>query len=165
MPNFLEVSPGLVFWTLVNFSLFLFLLARFVWKPLLTALRQREQWVADMLSNAEQAQREAHRSLQEAQQRLQEAQQETQRLIREGKQHADALLREAAERAELLKRQKLEEAERELRRQLERAYAQLYTEIADLVLEGTARLIQQTLDPSAHRRLVESFLAEVARHN
>lgn len=165
MPNFLEVSPGLMFWTLLNFLLFLAILARFAWRPLLNALEQRERYIAEALTQAERTRQDAERLLQEAQSRLQEAQQEMQRLIREGKQHAEALLREAAEKAEQLKRQKLEEAQRELQRQIERAYSQLYAEIVDLVLEGTARLLQQTLDPATHRRLVESFLAEVARQN
>ncbi len=159
MPNFLELSPGLMFWTLVNFLLFLAILARYAWRPLLNALEQRERYIA------EQARQEAERLLQEAHSRLEEAQQEMQRLVREGKQHAEALLREAAEKAEQLKRQKLEEAQRELHRQIERAYSQLYAEVVDLVLEGTARLLRRTLDPETHRKLVESFLTEVARQN
>lgn len=165
MPNFLELSPGLMFWTLVNFLLFLAILARYAWRPLLNALEQRERYIAEQLRAAEQARQEAERLLQEAHSRLEEAQQEMQRLVREGKQHAEALLREAAEKAEQLKRQKLEEAQRELHRQIERAYSQLYAEVVDLVLEGTARLLRRTLDPETHRKLVESFLTEVARQN
>ncbi|MEN3026128.1 MAG: F0F1 ATP synthase subunit B [Chlorobiota bacterium] len=165
MPNFLEVSPGLMFWTLLNFGIFLVLLARFAWKPILNAVEQRERTIAEALSSAETARREAERLLQEAHQRLQEAQQEVHRLLREGKQQAEALLREASERAEQLKRQKLEETQLEIQRQLERAYAQLYADVVNLVIEGTARLLQQTLDPEAHRKLVESFVNEVARQN
>lgn len=165
MPNFLEVSPGLLFWTLLNFGIFLVLLARFAWKPLLTALEQRETRIAEALRSAEQARSDAERFLQEARQKLEEAQTEMQRLIREGKQQAEALLREAAEKAEQLKRQKLEEAQREIQRQLERAYTALYAEVVDLVMEGTARLLKETLDPATHRKLVESFIAEVARQN
>ncbi|MCS7169309.1 MAG: F0F1 ATP synthase subunit B, partial [Candidatus Kapabacteria bacterium] len=92
MPNFLEVSPGLMFWTLLNFIIFLVLLSRFAWKPLLNAVEQRERHIAEALSSAEQARQEAERLLQEAQHRLQQAQQAMQHLIREGKQQAETLL-------------------------------------------------------------------------
>ncbi len=165
MPSFLEISPGLMFWTLVNFSIFLVLLARFAWKPLLAAVEQREARIAESLRSAEQARLEAQQLLEQAHQQLAQAQQEVHRLIREGKQQADALLRQAAEQAEALKRQKLEEAQREIQRQLERATAQLYSELTDLIVQGVSRVLASTLDSATHRQLIERFLSEVARQN
>ncbi|RYE90198.1 MAG: F0F1 ATP synthase subunit B, partial [Cytophagaceae bacterium] len=49
------VTPelGLIFWQLVIFLLVLFLLAKFAWKPILTALHEREDSIDQALRMAE----------------------------------------------------------------------------------------------------------------
>ena len=42
LPAFLSPELGLIFWQLVIFLLVLFLLAKFAWKPILLALKERE---------------------------------------------------------------------------------------------------------------------------
>ena len=43
------VTPelGLVFWTTISFLIFLFLLRKFAWKPILGAINDRERSIED----------------------------------------------------------------------------------------------------------------------
>ena len=46
---------GLTFWMLLVFSLLLFLLKKFAWKPILTMLAERENSIEEALKSADQA--------------------------------------------------------------------------------------------------------------
>ena len=47
MEELLKPDLGLIFWTIVNFTLLAFLLAKFAWKPIITAIEAREKKIAD----------------------------------------------------------------------------------------------------------------------
>jgi F-type H+-transporting ATPase subunit b len=49
---------GLFFWSALIFGIFFFLLRKYAWKPILQALREREQKIADALAAAQKAQAE-----------------------------------------------------------------------------------------------------------
>ncbi len=49
---------GTIFWTLIVFSIAFFILAKFAWKPLLNALKERDNSIAQALQAAETAKKE-----------------------------------------------------------------------------------------------------------
>ena len=51
-------SIGLMFWTTLVFAILLFLLAKFAWKPILGAVKAREEKINNALEAAEKAQKE-----------------------------------------------------------------------------------------------------------
>ena len=54
------VTPdlGLLFWTGIVFCTLLFLLAKFAWKPILSAVNEREKSISDALELAEKTREE-----------------------------------------------------------------------------------------------------------
>jgi len=75
------VTPaiGLLFWMLVTFSLLLFILKKFAWKPILESIRNREQTIEDSLSLAEKTKSEMIRLQGENESLLAEARKERER--------------------------------------------------------------------------------------
>lgn len=57
------VTPeiGLVFWTTISFLIFLFILGKFAWKPILGAINEREISIENALMKAEAAKEEMAR--------------------------------------------------------------------------------------------------------
>ena len=53
MPDF-----GLFFWMLISFSILLYILKRFAWGPILSALSDRERSIEEALKSAENAKEE-----------------------------------------------------------------------------------------------------------
>jgi F-type H+-transporting ATPase subunit b len=48
-------SIGLIFWMIVSFSIILFLLKKFAWKPILGMIKEREESIENALASAEKA--------------------------------------------------------------------------------------------------------------
>lgn len=161
MNSVLSVNFGLVFWTLVNFLIFLFLLIKFGTKPISNALKNREKTIADSLKNAENANLEAKKVLEESQNKLNNAQAQMNDIISKGKLQAEQIIQKAAVDAEGVKRAKIEEALREIERNKELAIKELRTEVASLVVSATEKILDEKLDKDKDKRLVENAIKNI----
>ncbi len=164
MPNFLKLDPGLAFWTLVNFGLFVFIIAKFAWKPMKAGLAAREQSIKDSITAAENANAEAQNILREAKEKISGAQAEMMQIVRDGKSQAEELIRKATDEADAVKHQKLVEAQREIEREKNEAIAQLRNEMSTLVVEATEKLLGRTLKDDDHKRIVNDFVQEISKN-
>lgn len=164
MPAFLQFDTGLVIWTLINFSIFAFIIGKFGWKPMRNAISSREQSIRDAIAGAEMANAEAARILAESKERIAGAQQEMMAIVREGKAQAEAMVRKAGDDAEAVKQQKLSESQREIERQKDEAIKQLRAEVATLVVDATEKLLGRNLQGDDHKRIVEGYVNELSKN-
>ncbi|MCO6466801.1 MAG: F0F1 ATP synthase subunit B [Bradyrhizobiaceae bacterium] len=164
MPEFLKLEPGLVIWTLINFSIFVFIIARFGWKPMKAGLAAREKAIGDSISSAERANAEAQSILREAKEQIHGAQSEVMNIVREGKAQAEAMVKKAADEADVVKMQKLAEAQREIDRQKDEAIKQLRAEVANLVVDTTEKLLGRTVEAADHKRLAEEYMKDLSKN-
>jgi len=164
MENALNMSPGLMLWTLFNFFILLILLIKFAVKPIINGLKGREDRIKGDLDNAAKANLDAQKFLKEAQENILTARKEMNDIIQKGKVHAEEILRKSAEEADKIKRQKVDEAIREIERSKEIAIKELRTEVAGLVVLATEKLLTETLDKDKHFKLVENYITQLPKN-
>jgi F-type H+-transporting ATPase subunit b len=160
----LNPNPGLVIWTIITFILLLIVLKKFAWKPLIEALQKREENVRSSIERAEQAQREAEKLLEENRKRLAQAEQEGHRILNESRALADKLKEEMIEKANQQARRMIDMAKQEIDRDKEAAILQLRDEVADLAIKAAGKIIDETLDESKHRKLIDSYLKNLPKN-
>jgi F-type H+-transporting ATPase subunit b len=161
MDNVMNVDPGLVIWTLINFGIFLFILLKLGTKPIIKALNSREDGIKNSIEEAEKANAEAKNLLAESQKKLDKAQQEMAEIIAKGREQAELHIRKAAEEAEKVKRQKVEEAAREMDQSKDKALLELRSEVADMVIIATKKIIGETVDKDKHYKLIQSSIEKL----
>lgn len=159
--DLLSPNTGLMWWTLIIFTVLFFILSKFAFGPITKAVEAREQALSDAIEGAKRDREEAARLLAEHKRLIDEAHAEGQRHIAESralseKMRADLLEQTKREQAELLER-----ARREIESEKGRAIAELRREAVDLAIAGASRVVEQNLDTQGNRKLVESFLASV----
>lgn len=164
LPGFLQVNPGLIIWTLINFGIFAFIVAKFAWKPMMQGLAAREHSINDAITSAEKANTEAQAILRESKEKIAGAQQEMMNIVRDGKTQAEALIRKASEEAEHVKNTKITEASREIERQKDEAIKELRAEVATLVVGATEKLLARKMDGDDHARLVDGYVNELSKN-
>ncbi|MCX7909062.1 MAG: F0F1 ATP synthase subunit B [Ignavibacteria bacterium] len=164
MDSLLNVNPGLMFWTILNFLIFLFLLIKFGAKPISNSLKAREEHIEQNIKNAEKLNQEAQQLLNETQQKLKDAHSEMMNIIQKGKQQADELIRKATEEAEKIRKEKLDEATREINRSKEAALFELKKEVANLVIQATEKLLGEKLDEQKHIELINSYIDKIPKN-
>ncbi|PIU44383.1 MAG: ATP synthase F0 subunit B [Ignavibacteriales bacterium CG07_land_8_20_14_0_80_59_12] len=160
----LELNPGLLIWTGITFLLVLLILSKFAWKPLIRALSKREETIRLSIERAEEAKAEAERLLAEHAKRLASTQEETARLIRDARADAETMKNDIVEKANANARRMLDAAKEEIDRKTEQAIGQLRGEVAGLAIKAAEKILEETLDESRQRALVEKFLNELPKN-
>lgn len=153
-----EVNPGLSVWTIIVFLMFVFVLGKFAWKPMLQMLEEREKGIRDSLNEAEQARHEAEELLARNEANRARAEEEYKRVVTEARQEAERKSEEILQKARQQAQRDLELAREEIQRTTEQARLQLRKEIANLAIGAAEKILEESLDAKKHRQLVEQFL-------
>ena len=160
----LSVNPGLIIWTIVTFVLLLLVLRKIAWKPLLEALQRREEHVRSSIERAEHAKQEAERALEENRRQLALAEAESQRILNEGRALAEKLKQDIIDKAQQQSRKMIDQAKHEIARDKDAALAALRQEVAALAVEVAEKILDETLDESKHRKIVDSYLRDLPKN-
>ena len=145
----------------INFLILLYLLNRFLFKPVLARLDERNAKIGKGLEDAEVAARDRELARAEREAAVAEARKEAAEMLARANKIADdtrtEILTKAREDAEKVTAR----ARDEITAEKEKAMAELRAQVADLALEAAGRLVRSEMDGPTQRRLVEEFLAEV----
>ncbi|MDD4004809.1 MAG: F0F1 ATP synthase subunit B [Elusimicrobiaceae bacterium] len=161
MDKLITPDFGLMFWTVVNFVILLFVLGRFAWKPILSALEARERHMRSERQGAENARAEAEKIRDELNARLSSmAEQEARRLAETEAaacRRKDVIMADAAEQA----RQLLDRAKLELEQEKTRLVSELRTEVSALALSAAEKLMRKQADREMHRQAVAELFDQL----
>ena len=95
-------SPeSLIFWTTIIFVVFFILLAKFAWKPILGAVKSREESINNALASAEAARREMQNLTADNERILQEARMERDALLKEARDMKDKMIADSKHEAQV----------------------------------------------------------------
>ena len=76
MDSLLNVNPGLIIWTIINFLIFLFIILKFGSKPIMNGLKAREERINSAIETAEKTKLEAEKLFLESEKRINSAKEE-----------------------------------------------------------------------------------------
>jgi F-type H+-transporting ATPase subunit b len=158
------ITPGvgLVFWTTLVFLLVLGFLSKFAWKPIMTALEEREKSIETALSEAENARNEMKKLQASNEALLQEARVERDAILKEARSAANLMIEEAKERGNKEFNALLESARTEIKRERDAAMASLQAQVADLTISVAEKILRKQLDNSAaSKELVNDYLKDL----
>ncbi|MCH7717864.1 MAG: F0F1 ATP synthase subunit B [Chloroflexi bacterium] len=145
---------------LLNFFILLVLLRMFLYRPILDMLDRRAQRIREGLEAADQSKEHAAQAEQEVAQQLDEARRQGQSLIGQAQEAANRIQEEARNQARREGEMLLERARSEIQLERDKAIAELRREFGELTVSAAEKVIGQSLDRQAHRRLIDEVLAD-----
>ena len=160
----INADPGLFIWVAVVFTMFLFVLNRFAWKPLLAMLQEREQNIRESLEAAEKAMIRAEQIGKANEEALREAEMVAQRLRREAVEEAERIRADRIEKAKLEADELLEKARLTIEQEKKRALDQLRNEVAELAIQSASIILDNELDASKNKKLVDTYINNLSKN-
>ena len=157
-----DINTGLSTWTLLVFAGLVFLLGKFAWGPILSAVEAREKNIQGALDEAAARNEEAKQLLEEHRQQLADARRQASDLLAEGKAAGERVRKDIEEKARVDAQAIVERAKQEIEREKEAAVDALRRESVELALAAASRLLHENLTQDKDRRLVERFLDSVS---
>ena len=158
------VTPdyGTVFWMVLAFSLVLYILARFAWKPIMKSLKQREESIDEALKAADLAREEMARLKADHEVIMQEARSERDQLIAEARQIREKMIDQAREEASKEARKVMESARNQLANEKLMAVSEIKKQVAELSVSIAEKLIRHELSKSDQQeRLIQDMLNDL----
>jgi F-type H+-transporting ATPase subunit b len=157
------LSPGLgvIFWTALSFLILLFVLSRYAWKPITSALEEREKTIEESITRAERALEEAKRLQADNEAARREAERQAQTIIRDAREEADRVRGAEVDKTRAQLQSMQAQAQADLERQRQQAIADLRKEVARLAVGAAEKLIGENLDDERQHRLVDKFIDEM----
>ncbi|WP_296147171.1 F0F1 ATP synthase subunit B [uncultured Flavobacterium sp.] len=156
-------SPeSLIFWTTIIFVVFFILLAKFAWKPILGAVKSREESINNALASAEAARREMQNLTADNERILQEARMERDALLKEAREMKDKMIADSKHEAQVQGERMIEQAKAAIEAEKNSAMAELKSQVSSLSLEIAEKLLKEELsNKEAQAKLVERMLGDV----
>ena len=134
---------------------------KYVWPPIIAAMQEREQKIADGLAAADRASHDLELAQEKAVERLKEAKEEAAGIIDSANKRANLLVEEAKDIAVVEADRVKASAQAEIEQETNRAREQLRTQVAALSLAGAEKVLGAAIDQEAHNELVEKLAAEL----
>ena len=151
----IEVVPGLMIWTLIAFGITFFVLRKYAFGPIQKTIDERRDRIRQAVDEADNARNEARELLEQNRAILAQARSVSAEILAEARRVSDAQLERAKQEAEVERQRRMEETRRQIEAETARAIGQIRSEVADLTIEATQRVVGKVLDSADQRRLVE----------
>jgi F-type H+-transporting ATPase subunit b len=162
--NLVEVSPGLIIWTIVTFIVLLIVLKKVAWKPILTALDQRESAIRESLEKAEKAKEEAQKVLDENQANLSKAEEESKKIIEQSRAYAEKLKNQMLQESKQQAQKIVADASEEIERKKEAAFNDLKNQIAEIAVQAAEKILKENVNKEVNKKIVNDYISEITKN-
>jgi len=153
---------GLLFWMILSFSVVLYVLLKFAWKPILKALKDRERSISKSLSAAQRAKDEMAKIEFGNEKITQLAKIEKENLLKEAKEIKNKIIEEARELAKLEAKKIITEARLSVEQEKNKVINEIKNQIAALSVDIAEKLIIQKLgDESKQKQLIDDLVKDI----
>ncbi|OWZ84602.1 F0F1 ATP synthase subunit B [Natranaerobius trueperi] len=149
--------------TIVNILVLFYLLKRFLFQPISDFMENRSNEIKKNLDHAQQEREEVEKLKQQYEEKLKGAKSEAQEIIQKARQREEEILKEARKEAKEEADAMLERAKSEIEQEKKKAVDTLKTEVSDLTIQISEKVLQDTIDQKQQKQLVKKYLEEVGR--
>ena len=154
----IQVTPGLMIWTIVCFLVTLYVLKRWAFGPVQKLIDERRDRIRSSLDEADKAREEARKLLEEHRRLIGQARAEAEEIRQEVRKDAELLRDRAREEIEVDRQRRLDETRRQIEAETARSLAQIRTEIAALTYLAASKVTGKALDSADQRRLIDEAI-------
>jgi F-type H+-transporting ATPase subunit b len=146
---------------MLAFVCFVIFCMKYVWPPIVAAMQERADKIAEGLAAADRANHDLELAKEKAVQRLVEAKEEAAGIIDAANKRGNQLIEEAKLAAVAEAERVKASAQAEIEQETNRAREHLRSQVATLSLAGAEKILGATIDREAHAEMVDKLAAEL----
>lgn len=157
----MEIQLTQVLLQALNFGLLLFVMAKFLYKPILKILDERANKISEGLQAAEKNLEEKSKIEELKQDELTKAQKKASEILEEATLQAKALQRDIVAEARKEAQNTIKKQEEELKSHLAAEELKLKGMVSELVVSATKSVLKDSLDPAHHKEIVKKQISKL----
>ena len=153
---------GTIFWSALIFGLFFLILTKFAWKPILNAVKARDEMIKGSLESAEKAKAEMLKLQSDNEASLRKAREERENILKEAREIRDKLISEAKGKATEEAEKLIEKARIGIEGEKRKALSEIHDQVATLSVDIASKLLGEKLKQSGEQeKLIDNYIKEI----
>jgi len=158
-----DIDLMLTVFTLILFTLFVIILSKFAWGPLLSAIDEREKSIREAIESSRKQNAEAAALMAQHKDLVRQIGAEREEIIKKATKEAedfrvDLMAKARSDGEDIVRR-----AKQQIERESAVALAKLREEVADLAILGASKIVASSMTPEAQKKLVSEFVGSLPK--
>ena len=145
----------------ITFLLFVWFCMSYVWPPIMTALTERKEKIAEGLAAADRGKHEKDLAEKKAIETLHEAKLQATEIINKAEKRATEIVDAAKDTAVEEGHRLIAAAEAEIDQEVNRAKESLRGQVVEIATAGAGRILKRELDATANDELIKDLVAQI----
>jgi F-type H+-transporting ATPase subunit b len=157
----IQVTPGLMIWTIVCFLITFFVLKKYAFGRIQATIDERRERIQSAVDEADRARTEARSLVEEHRKLIGQAKSESEEILSEARRLADSQRERVRQETEEDRARRLEETRRQIEQATAQALGQIREEVGKLSLAAAEKITRKSLTGADQQRLIDEALAEI----
>lgn len=157
----MEIDPSVLIATLINFGILVLILKHFFWDKIKAVIDERENYIEERLTKADEDTEKARMYLIENERILKSAKEEGKKIIEKKKEKANKIYGEIVDDANNEAKSILDRAQLEIEREKEKAQYELKEQVVNLAIDLSTKALGEKIEDTKQRELINDFITKV----
>jgi len=145
----------------IAMMIFVWFCMKFIWPPLLKAMDERRERVAEGLAASDLAEKELEAAKATAGEQISEARGKAGEILDQAQQRHTQILDQAKDDATSERQRQVSAAEADIALATNQAREDLRASVASLAVLGASKILEKEVDEETHRELLDKLIAEI----
>jgi F-type H+-transporting ATPase subunit b len=140
---------------------FVWFCMKFIWPPIMTAIEERQQEIADGLAAAERGQQSLDKAKAEADDIVADARKQATSILDQANARANEIVAEGKTEGVKERERQLAAATSEVEQEMNRAREELRGQVSAIAVASAEKILQREIDQKAHEDILSKLAAEL----
>ena len=145
----------------IAFFIFFWFSKKFVWPPMMNAIAERQQKIAEGLNAAEAGKRALIEAEAKTESALKDARDRSQSMFSDGERRANQIIEQAKLTAKTEADRILAAAQEQIQLELNKAKSSLREQVAQLAVAGAEKILKREINAAAHAEMLTELKAQL----
>ena len=150
-----------LFGQMLSFAILIWFTVKFIWPPLIKAIEERQQKIAEGLAAADRSQKDLAQTHDKVNEALKEARVKANEIIEQAHQRANSIVDQAKTDAVVEATRQKALADADIVASANRAREDLRKQVSLLAVSGAEKLLRREIDANAHKALLDELAAQL----
>ena len=150
-----------LFGEMLTFAVLVWVIAKYIWPPLVKIIQERQEKIAAGLEAAERGQRELKLIQTNAAEQIHQAKIKATAILDQANQQANGFIEEGKISAQTERAKILAQAKLNLEQEVNKTKDELQQHVVDLVIATTEKILQQKVDETTQKNLIDKLITNI----
>ena len=145
----------------IAMMIFVWFCMKFLWPPLIKAMDERRERIAEGLAASDRAEQELEAAKVEVGEQIRGARDKASEIVEQANQRHTQILEQAKDDAHSERQRQVTAAEADIAQAANQAREDLRSSVASMAVLGAGKILEREVDPQTHRELLDKLIAEI----